>query len=124
MAVGPGYFSVAFVVAKEADAMAKKQVDGEGNIRKEKTGGPEAKIPRPGLVFIPYGARVGSTANFAKSRNFSRNLWRQKVKKTVLNFARNQTVCDYGADLKQRPRVIELLSVCLSTAVQCFQGRF
>ena len=30
---------------------------------KEKTGGPEAKIPRPGLVFILYGAQFGSTAN-------------------------------------------------------------
>ena len=65
MAVGPGYFSVAFVVAKEADAMAKKQVDGEGNVRKRKDRSPEAKIPRPGLVFIPYGAQFGSTANFA-----------------------------------------------------------
>ena len=67
---------------------------------KEKTGGPEAKIPRPGLVFIPYGAQFGSTANFAKSRNFSRNLWRQKVKKNRLILREIRRFCDYGAGLE------------------------
>lgn len=63
---------------------------------KEKTGGPEAKIPRPGLVFIPYGAQFGSTANFAKSRNFSGNFWRQKVKKNRLISCEIRRFCGCG----------------------------
>ena len=66
MAVGPGYFSVAFVVAKEADAVAKKRADGEGNIRKRKDRRPGGENTASGPRFYPVWGTVWVNCKFCK----------------------------------------------------------
>ena len=49
-----------------------------------------------GTFFALSGSRFGSTANFAKSRNFSGNFWRQKVKKNRLISCEIRRFCGCG----------------------------
>ena len=51
---------------------------------------------RQGTFFALSGSRFGSTANFAKSRNFSGNFWRQKVKKNRLISCEIRRFCGCG----------------------------
>ena len=92
MAVGPGYFSVAFVVAKEADAMAKKQVDGEGNIRKRKDRRPGGEKYRVRASFLSVWGTVWVNCKFCKIAQFLQKPLEAKGEEKPSDFARNQTV--------------------------------
>ena len=92
MAVGPGYFSVAFVVAKEADAMAKKQVDGEGNIRKRKDRRPGGENTASGPRFYPVWGTVWVNCKFCKIAPFLQKPLEATGEEKPCDFARNQTV--------------------------------
>ena len=94
------YAHVTTAAQKEAARTMEKSPDG-GNLKDEKINPKQqeslgAEGLRQGTFFCPVWVTVGSTANFAKSRNFSGNFWRQKVKKNRLISCEIRRFCGCG----------------------------